>query len=94
MPTWLVTPPRAPVVADGTLRLQAKVPDKKVHVMAGTRHGNFMDAIWWLPKWVTRGVGFSGKSIDPHDTYTEFVRMVAAFIDEREWTPRDTDDPH
>jgi len=68
---------------DGTLRLQAKCPDKRVAVLAGTRHGNFMDAIWWLPKWMTRGMGFSGKAIDPHDTYAEFVGMVADFVEEK-----------
>eukprot|EP00621_Florenciella_sp_RCC1693_P000243 CAMPEP_0182554990 /NCGR_PEP_ID=MMETSP1323-20130603/50262_1 /TAXON_ID=236787 /ORGANISM="Florenciella parvula, Strain RCC1693" /LENGTH=414 /DNA_ID=CAMNT_0024766717 /DNA_START=210 /DNA_END=1454 /DNA_ORIENTATION=- len=68
---------------DGTDRLQAKVPDKSVHVMSGTRHGNFMDAIWWLPKWVTCNLGFSGKTVDPHQTYAEFVGMVADFVDER-----------
>jgi predicted esterase len=65
---------------DGTLRVQALTPKGEVHVLKDTRHGNFMDAMWWLPVWLSRSLKFSG-SCDPHQTYTEYISLVLDFVD-------------
>ena len=59
-------PPRPPTSPPPPTHRPLQVPNKTVVVQSGTRHGNFMDAIWWLPKWMTCNLGFSGKTIDPH----------------------------
>ena len=50
----------------------------EVHVLEGTRHGNFMDAGWWLP--LARSLSLTGTA-DYHDTYIDIVRMMHAFLD-------------
>jgi dienelactone hydrolase len=65
---------------DATNRIQAKAPIKEVHVLPNTRHGNFMDAVWWMPVVVTKKLGFSGAA-DPHLVYVQFAVLVADFVD-------------
>jgi len=65
---------------DATERIQAKVAVKEVHVMENTRHGNFMDAVWWMPVVLTTTLGFSGAT-DPHVAYAKFANLVADFVE-------------
>ena len=64
---------------NATERVQAKCPLREVHVLPRTTHGNFMDAIWWLPVALTNRIGFSGKC-HPHETYAYFITLVADFV--------------
>lgn len=52
-------------------------------VMEGTRHGNFIDAVYWVPSCLARFVNLSGKLIHPHKFYAKYVGMVADFMDEQ-----------
>lgn len=61
-------------------RVQAKCPLREVHVLPRTTHGNFMDAVWWLPVALTTRIGFSGKC-PPHETYARFITLVANFVE-------------
>lgn len=65
---------------DATRRVQAKASVSEVHILPGTRHGNFMDAVWWLPRFVVNGLGLAG-SADPHETYVHFASLVAGFVE-------------
>jgi len=67
---------------NATARIQQKVAIKEVHVMENTRHGNFMDAVWWMPVVITQTLGFSG-SCDPHLVYAQFANLVADFVKRR-----------
>mmetsp|Transcript_67391 Transcript_67391/g.115761 ORF Transcript_67391/g.115761 Transcript_67391/m.115761 type:complete len:424 (-) Transcript_67391:105-1376(-) len=66
---------------NATKRVQAKcqVPCE-VHVLPDTRHGNFMDALWWLPAFVTSGLAFTGKA-PPMAVYAHWAALVADFIE-------------
>lgn len=69
--------------ADGTwLSGGAARGHTAAHVLAGTRHGNFMDAMWWLPRPLLARLGFCGSS-PPHATYAAFVGLVAGFVEAR-----------
>lgn len=69
-----------PGLNDGTIRVQKLTPNCEVHVLKDTRHGNFMDAMWWMPAWMTRMLSFSGQC-DPHTTYTEYINLVIDFVE-------------
>ena len=63
-----------------TKNVQAKCPTKEIHVLPGTRHGNYMDAVFWFPAFVTQRFGFAGPA-HVHTTYAHFVRTIADFVD-------------
>ena len=69
-----------PKMKDGTERVQSKVPRKEVHVIPETRHGNFMDLVWWVPISLSMGLNFSGTAA-PHDTYARYSGLVADFAE-------------
>ena len=56
-------------------------PNKEAHLMDGSRHGNFIDATYWIPSFLSRFVNLSGKLIHPHKFYAKYVRLVADFMD-------------
>ena len=70
-----------------TVELQGKSPKAEVHVLEGSKHGNFSDAVWWLPGAVLRRMGVVGKA-DPMGTYVNFFELVVDFA-ERHAAPRE-----
>jgi dienelactone hydrolase len=66
---------------NATKKVQAKcVAPCEAHVLPDTKHGNFMDALWWLPWAVTRNIGFTGTA-QPHVVYAHWVGLVADFVE-------------
>ena len=72
-----------PRMKEATAQVQAKCKNEgnEVHLMKGTRHGNFMDAVFWLPKSITARIGMAGRGVDAHEAYAEFGATVGRFID-------------
>ena len=68
-------------LALATKRVQTNCKLSEIHVLEHTRHGNFMDAIYWLPVSVTKFMGMSGKGKNPHQTYSEFFGLLTAFLE-------------
>jgi len=65
-----------------TLAVQKKCPKAVVKVYEGTRHGNFIDAIFWLPMKLGQVMGLSGKDVDSHLIYKRFFTDVGEFLDD------------
>ena len=66
-----------------TVRVQKLCkPEAEVHVLSGTKHGNFMEAMYWIPSYITARIGMVGDTKeDCFTTYFEYASLVFRFLE-------------
>ena len=72
-----------PRIRDGQETIKGQCPQVQASVLEGTKHGNFIDTVFWIPSCLSRFVNLSGKMIHPHKTYAEIIQTIATFLDEQ-----------
>jgi pimeloyl-ACP methyl ester carboxylesterase len=69
------------ILKKATTTVQSNVTNREIHVLEGTRHGNYSDAVFWVPSFVSQRIGVAGRSVDPQRSFKRFLELVVAFVD-------------